>query len=154
MADSGEDRLEHRGEYLNALRLAARGEWAQAAAAVQPLADQGDQNVVGEQAGTAVRSIEDANLVATLNPQPADRSLCTVKDQSETGEVEEGTKVTLHVTCQLVVPDVTDQTAAQAKAAMRTADVSMNFEGGSPRDEAMCTVVHKPKSEKFPQKRT
>jgi beta-lactam-binding protein with PASTA domain len=98
-------------------------------------------NVVGEQAGTAVRSVEDANLTATLNPQPADRSLCTVKDQSETGKVEEGTDVTLHVICQLVVPDVADQTAAQAKAAMRAAGVSMNFEGGSPRDEATCTVV-------------
>src|SRR5215208_4649967 len=71
-------------------------------------------NVIGEQAGTAVRSIEDANLAATLNPQPADRSLCTVKNQSETGKVEEGTEVILHVTCQLVVPDVAGQTAAQA----------------------------------------
>jgi hypothetical protein len=42
MANSGEDRLEHRDEYLNAMRLAAQGQWDQAAAVARPLADQGD----------------------------------------------------------------------------------------------------------------
>jgi beta-lactam-binding protein with PASTA domain len=73
-------------------------------------------NVIGEQAGTAVRSIEDANLTANLNPEPEDRSLCTVDDQSETGEVEEGTEVTLRLTCRLDIPDVTQQTTGEAKA--------------------------------------
>ena len=98
-------------------------------------------NVIGEKADPAVQSIEDANLTATLNPEPADRSLCTVNDQSETGKVDKGTEVTLRLTCQLDIPSVTNQTAAQAKAAMRTAGVEMNFEGGSPRDESTCTVV-------------
>lgn len=98
-------------------------------------------NVIGEQAGTAVQSIEDKNLVAALTPEPEDRSLCTVESQSETGEVDEGTEVRLRLTCQLDIPDVTGQTAADAKAAMRAAGVEMNFEGGSPRDESTCTVL-------------
>ena len=40
---SAQDQPEHRTEYLNALRLAAQGQWEQAATAVRPLADQGDQ---------------------------------------------------------------------------------------------------------------
>jgi hypothetical protein len=99
-------------------------------------------NVVGERADPAVRSVEDANLAVTLNPQPADRSLCTVTRQSETGKVAEGTDVTLAVTCQVVVPTVSGQPALQARDAIKSAgDVTVSFEGGSPRDYATCSVV-------------
>jgi beta-lactam-binding protein with PASTA domain len=104
-------------------------------------------NVIGEQADPAVRSIEDANLTVKLNPQPADRSLCTVTDQSETGKVAEDTEVTLDLTCQVVVPTVTGQSARQARDAIKAAgDVTVSFEGGSPRNYDACSVVSQDKS--------
>jgi hypothetical protein len=100
-------------------------------------------NVTGEAADPAVHSIEHARLVANLNPEPADRSLCTVSDQDKRGQVAIHSQVTLTLHCLAVIPSVTGQPAGQAKAAILAAGGTVNWVGGGggPYDQAACTIT-------------
>ena len=89
-----------------------------------------------------MRSIERAKLAVVLNPEPADRSLCTVSEQDKKGEVPIHTDVTLTLHCLAVIPDVTGQPAGQAPTAIRGAGGSVGFVGGGvPYDQAACSIT-------------
>src|SRR3954467_13001938 len=50
-------------------------------------------DVTGESAEDAESEIEDVGLTVSFDPEPDDPSLCTVSDQDEIGEADEGTDV-------------------------------------------------------------
>jgi hypothetical protein len=99
-------------------------------------------NVIAQKADEAVRDLERARLVATLDPEPAERSLCTVRRQSEQGRARRGTEVLLSLRCLVVVPDVTGEPTGRARAKIKEAgDVRVSFDPEEPSDATVCTVT-------------
>lgn len=97
-------------------------------------------DVTGLRVKRARRKLRRAGLEYSYRDEPADPSLCTVKDQSPVGEAAEGSVVELSLDCKVDVPLVVGETAKRGKAEVQDAGVRAKFDS-KPDDLSLCSVA-------------
>ena len=95
--------------------------------------------VTGQTAEEASSTLEAAGFEPTFDPEPDDASLCTVSQQDQSGEIEEGSEVILTLECVVDVPDVSDEPADDAVAKLEELGLTTSYET-EPDDSSRCKV--------------
>ena len=95
--------------------------------------------MTGQTAAAARSTLEAAGFAPAFEPEPDDPGLCTVSDQDQTGEIEEGSEVILSLECMVDVPDLSDKPAADAVAQLDDLGLTASYEE-EPDDPSECTV--------------
>ena len=96
-------------------------------------------DVTGETADEANSTLEAAGFAPTFDSEPDDPSLCTVSDQDQTGEIEEGSEVVLTLECMVDVPDLSDEPADEAVSLLENLGLATSYEE-EPDNPSVCTV--------------
>ena len=96
-------------------------------------------DVIGQTAEEGGSALEAEGLLPAFDPVPEDPSLCTVSDQDETGQIEEGSEVVLTLECKVDVPDVSDEPSDDAVSRLEDLRLATSYEE-QPRDSSVCTV--------------
>lgn len=96
-------------------------------------------DVTGEAAEAASSTLRAAGFEPTFDPEPDDASLCTVADQGQSGELEEGSEVILTLECTVDVPDLSDKPADDAVSELEDLGLTTSYEE-EPDDASVCTV--------------
>jgi hypothetical protein len=96
-------------------------------------------DVTGEKAEAGSSALEAAGFEPAFDPDPDDPSLCTVSDQDQIGEIEEGSEVILTLECKVDVPDLSDKPADDAVAQLDDLGLTTSYDK-EPEDSSACTV--------------
>ena len=96
-------------------------------------------DVTGQTAEAASSTLEAAGFEPSFDREPDDPSLCTVSDQDQTGEIEEGSEVILTLECMVEVPDLKGKPADDAASQLDELGLTAGYEE-EPDDPSLCTV--------------
>ena len=96
-------------------------------------------DVTGETADAGRSALEAAGFTPVFDPEPDDPSLCTVSDQDQIGEIEEGSEVVLTLQCVVDVPDLSDEPVDDAVAQLEDLGLTASYEE-DPDDQSACIV--------------
>ena len=95
--------------------------------------------MIGQTASEGSSSLEAAGFDPSFDAEPDDPSLCTVSDQDQIGEVEEGSAVVLTLKCMVDVPDLSREPADDAVSQLEDLGLTARYED-EPDDPSECTV--------------
>ena len=96
-------------------------------------------DVTGETAEAASSALEAAGFEPAFDTEPGDPGLCTVSEQDQTGEIEEGSEVVLTLECMVDVPDLSRKPADDAVSQLDDLGLTTRYKE-EPDDSSVCTV--------------
>ena len=96
-------------------------------------------DVTGQSAEAGGSALEAAGFAPVFVPSLDDPGLCTVADQDQSGEIEEGSEVVLTLECEVDVPDLSDEPADDAVTRLEGLGLRTRYEE-EPREPSACTV--------------
>lgn len=96
-------------------------------------------DVTGETAEAGSSALEAAGFAPAFDPPPDDPRLCTVSEQDQTGEIEEGSEVVLTLECMVEVPDLSGKPVDDAVSQLDDLGLTTKYRE-EPEDSSVCTV--------------